>query len=126
MSKSKTKTATTTHGTVEYETVECDSCENEVAKADAERFIIVHEMRGTRDWGDHTKYNVNDGTTGWICPYCSDNGPMSTPDRSPYEVFTAWLRWLGYADNTSVAMFRILITTLIVVWVVALAWAVIA
>ena len=76
--------ATTIHGEVEYETVDCSSCGDEVAKQNALRFVIA----------DPTDYSVlramhkvrleyKSGTLreGWACPYCADD-PAAMPSRA--------------------------------------------
>lgn len=58
----QTKTIETAYGETSITIVECDSCGAEVAKDDAERFEI----------GDRS---------GWACPHCVDDGPVSYPAR---------------------------------------------
>jgi len=57
---STTQTVHTQFGEVEVETVECDSCGNEIAKDDAKKFTI-----GERE--------------GYACSHCVDEGPISFP-----------------------------------------------
>lgn len=62
--------AVTAHGEVPYETVECDSCGNEVAKDDAEKFVIGDHIH-TDKWshkGDELEFK--NYRTGWACEYC--------------------------------------------------------
>jgi len=100
MSKSKTKTATTAHGTVEYETVECDSCGNEVAKSDAYRFLLFKQGRDPSFVKDDDKQ-----AAGWACPYCFDTAPIEPPSTTPISAFMQWLKWATGQDNSSDALF---------------------
>jgi len=72
---------TTTHGTVEYETVACDSCDAEVAKADAHRFVLMEEVKTERSRYGCQRWEAPDRkfSTGWACPYCADEGPADFP-----------------------------------------------
>lgn len=77
------KTAVTVHGPVEYETVTCDSCGEETMKNEAERFVI-----GGFDctkYGDH-RFDVDNSTLGWICPYCVTEEPASFPTKIDTEL----------------------------------------
>jgi hypothetical protein len=70
------RTATTAYGEVEYETVQCESCENEVAKEDA-LALAVGDIYKKRVWShsNERKYYFNDDSDfyeGWLCPYCGD------------------------------------------------------
>lgn len=60
MTKTKTITETTTHGEVEYEVVECDSCGNDVMTDEALDFQI-----GDRE--------------GKACSHCVEVGPIDFP-----------------------------------------------
>lgn len=68
---SPTKTAQTVHGEVQYETVECSSCGEEVAKDEAFEF----EMRKDVDGIYRSKVNRK----GWACEYCANEGPINFP-----------------------------------------------
>jgi len=57
-----TKTAETVHGSIEYQTIECDSCGNETVVDDAKDFQI-----GDRE--------------GKACEHCYQNGPISFPEK---------------------------------------------
>lgn len=86
--------AQTAHGEVEYETVTCDSCESEVMKSEAFRFVTFaqDEIRKEMSWHDHHEWEVYDGgyRAGWACPYCHDAGPADFPRiRSGSEKFNA-------------------------------------
>jgi len=89
MSKTKTKTATTAHGEVKYETIECESCGNEAAKSEASRFIMMHDIRDTTTWlhdGGYKEFEVYDYTEGWACQYCT-NSPASFPENNRFSRF---------------------------------------
>lgn len=60
MSETTTQTVETAHGTVEYETVACDSCGQEIHEDDAREFTI-----GDRE--------------GVACEHCVDEGPAEFP-----------------------------------------------
>ena len=79
------QTAYTHHGEVEYETVTCASCENEVAK-DAAIEYVVGDRIGRKDWSTLGKleyeFRSERVAEGYICNYCADIGPMSTPKMS--------------------------------------------
>ncbi len=64
----ESRTATTVHGEVEYDVVECDSCGDEVVVDEALDFKI-----GDRE--------------GKACAYCYEEGPISFPDPSILPVF---------------------------------------
>lgn len=70
-----TRTATTAHGEVEYETVECDSCNNEVAQEKARDFVIG-DIKASKSWThrSHARFEIYDEGRyrGTLCPYCSD------------------------------------------------------
>jgi ribosomal protein S26 len=89
MSKTQTKTATTAHGEVEYETVTCDSCGNEAAKAEASKFVMMHSMRDTTTWshdGGYKEFEVYNYTEGWACKYCTQS-PASYPQDTRFSWF---------------------------------------
>lgn len=73
------QTTPTVHGDVEYETVECDSCGNELAKESADRLIVgdVDRIRTSDYRPDEIRFNSY--TLGWVCPYCNSD-PASFPD----------------------------------------------
>ena len=75
----KTETIETQYGTVEVETVECDSCGQRIGKEEAHDFTI-----GDRD--------------GYACSHCVDNGPISFPPSvdvsvkgRPVEMFYSFI-----------------------------------
>ena len=78
--KQKTPTA---YGEVEYETVECASCENVVSKEEASPFVI--NRGGKMEVGDFWPLGVKEYwmhgscTEGWACSYCADEGPLQFP-----------------------------------------------
>lgn len=85
------QTTPTAYGDVEYETVECDSCGNDVLKKDASTFV-VGECTSQRDryTGKQFRFKDSDCATGWICPYCRDEGGIiGTP--SVTDVRALWL-----------------------------------
>ena len=55
-----TKTTPTPYGEIEFETVECDSCGDELLEKNAKEFTI-----GDRE--------------GLACEYCTENGPIDFP-----------------------------------------------
>jgi len=88
MSKNKAATA---HGEVEYETVTCDSCDSEILKSEAKRFVIGDYVR-TDTWthkGDELEFR--DYTMGWACEYCRESGPVAYPQRTK----RGWFAQLG-------------------------------
>lgn len=88
----KTRTTTTIHGEVKYETVECSSCQSEVRKDDAFGFVIydTDRVKTDREWHDHYEWKVYDGgyTTGYACEYCRGNGPIEYPTAKPIRKAT--------------------------------------
>lgn len=77
---SPTKKATTPHGEVEYETVECASCGNQVAKPAAKRFV-VGDIQSEYDWGGKAEYNfIKSRAEGWACSFCWDD-PAGFPEQ---------------------------------------------
>ena len=97
--KSKTETAETIHGSIEYKTVECTSCGNEVAETDALDYV-AGDIMGVDHWGhrDAYEFSIDDATLhqGHLCPYCADAGPFTAP---PYK----WRQWITF-DRAMVAM----------------------
>lgn len=90
----KRKKASTAFGEVEYETVVCDSCDNEVMKDEAFRFVTIDtdQIRTDRSWSDHHEWEVYHGgyNEGWACPYCHEDGPVAYPRvRNGVEKFNA-------------------------------------
>lgn len=61
------KQVETVYGNVEVETVECDSCGNEILKEEANTFEI----------GDGA-----DAWSGWACDLCVSEGPIEFPNNS--------------------------------------------
>ena len=55
------RNATTAHGDIQYETVVCTSCENEVPEPDAHR-VVIGDVQSTRRYGalGYTRYEVLD------------------------------------------------------------------
>ena len=96
---SQTESITTEHGRIEYETVDCDSCGAEVAKEDADRFVVIHDLRDEHDWTDYTQYECHDATDGWICPYCADSGPLDVPDKDPRQYPLGIVLWATFSDH---------------------------
>jgi len=75
-----TKTVDTVHGTVDYETVKCSSCDNEV-HTDMAADYLVGKLEGQRSgWGGQ-QYEFDQATLqrGYLCPHCVDAGPINTP-----------------------------------------------
>jgi len=72
----KTETIETQYGTVEVETVECDSCGQRIGKEEAHDFTI-----GDRD--------------GYACAHCVDDGPISFPPSVDFNVEPTEEYWLG-------------------------------
>jgi len=88
----KQNRAVTAHGEVEYETVECDSCESEVMKSEAKR-IVVGDLKDTVHWSHKStkEFHFDNSTyaTGWVCQYCSDGPLVGVPSVSSAR---KWLR----------------------------------
>ncbi len=78
MSKHNTVTV---HGEIEYETVVCTSCENEVPK-DTARRMVIGEVVHHADWPNRgcEEYEFKKVTIakGWACEYCAGN-PAQVP-----------------------------------------------
>lgn len=72
------RTAPTPHGDVGYETVTCTSCDNEVAKEDAKRFVIGDVKE--RFLGE-IRFDRSQVDSGWACPFCAEDGPAEFPSR---------------------------------------------
>lgn len=76
---------TTVYGNIEVETVRCDSCDQEVPKQEAKRWVMgdVQSEKAWRLLGKY-KYEFKTGsiTTGWACEYCRDEGIAALPDSS--------------------------------------------
>jgi len=72
----ETETIETQYGTVEVETVTCDSCGQRIGKEEAHDFTI-----GDRE--------------GYACDHCVDDGPLSFPPSVDFNVEPAEEYWLG-------------------------------
>jgi len=115
MSKTQTQTATTVHGEVEYEVVNCDSCGNEVAKNDA-KTILIGNYHGKKNWTheDYVEWYLADADKGWICPYChGEGGIIETPNTAKIN------KWVRHNPELSmvfgaVGIFALLVFTLII------------
>ena len=85
------KQATTAHGTVEYETVTCSSCDVDVVRADAKRFVIG-EMKKSRNRSykgiQEFHFDSREYATGWACPHCQDTTVVGFPPSS-----ASWRLW---------------------------------
>lgn len=103
---SQTESITTEHGRIEYETVDCDSCGAEVAKKDADRFVVIHDLKSKYSYTRYNEYKVRDGSDGWICPYCADSGPIDTPDKDPRSHVLGWILWATFSDRPFDAGFK--------------------
>jgi hypothetical protein len=78
------ETATTAHGEVEYEVVECSSCGQKIREEDAVRFV-VGELNDKKSYTHGERYNFNPQTVneGWACDICrEDPAGFPTTDRS--------------------------------------------
>jgi len=72
-------TAVTAHGEIEYETVTCDSCGNDVLEEDAYHFAIG----GYKEkFGGEVRFKERNTTLGWACEYCHETGPIGYPTQS--------------------------------------------
>lgn len=80
MSETKTRTSTTALGEVQYETVECNSCEQEVMKKEASRFYAgtVRKEKAWRHRGvKEVEFDNRSYHSGWLCPYCLDDDDIT-------------------------------------------------
>jgi len=116
MSKTKTKSVKTTEGTVEYEIVECSSCGNEIAREDAEKFVIIHSLKKERNWSRHTEFECYDHTEGWACKYCRDD-PIGFPKKNEVEAFIDDYKDLLNTDYIEDALFKTLMISVVLVGV---------
>jgi hypothetical protein len=94
------KRATTAHGDVTYETVECDSCETEVMKTEARRFVVGN-LKKTKHRSYRSEkqlhFEDSDYTVGWVCPYCFEEDIVGFPSRS-----TVWNWFCGLDEGVKV------------------------
>lgn len=93
----KKNTAPTVHGSIEYETVECSSCGQDVMKEEARR-VYVGDVKGTTNSSHRgvteVEFDRHDHTSGWFCPHCYDE-PVgfvakvrsTTPTEDAFFVF---------------------------------------
>jgi len=85
MSNIMKKTAATAHGEIEYETVECSSCGDTVAKESAKRHV-VGTVQDITHWGviGHRTYefDTSDYQEGWVCECCRNDGVVDFPLKS--------------------------------------------
>jgi DNA-directed RNA polymerase subunit RPC12/RpoP len=84
--KTQTVEKVTEHGSVEYEVVRCSSCEQQVSKEDAQRFIVGDATK-RKHWSHRDKIELefrdDSITEGWACPHCS-SGPAQFPTDSTF------------------------------------------
>jgi hypothetical protein len=70
-----TQKAITQHGEVEYETVKCDSCGNEVVEGE-ELSYVIGEIRSSSYWSHKNEYEINFNEAGFdtgnLCPHCAE------------------------------------------------------
>ena len=70
-----TQKAITQHGEIEYETVECDSCENDMMEGD-EITYVLGEIKKSDYWSHKEEFELrfdkNNFYKGSLCPYCAD------------------------------------------------------
>jgi hypothetical protein len=79
-----TETVQTQYGSVEIETVECDSCGDTIAKDDAYRFAMDNDAPN--------KQMNNAERNGYACEICVDEGPAGfVPDRWEFKAQMDWL-----------------------------------
>lgn len=79
---SETQTITTSHGEVEYEVVQCDSCGNDVAKGDAKDFVIG-DIDKISDYHNQDKVYFSEYTRGYACSICADDESVDGPAGFP-------------------------------------------
>lgn len=81
----KTRTTPTAHGEVDYKTVTCSSCGEEVPKESAARFIVSNDWESKWATGFNDKTTYQFGTTdmkrGWACEYCKEQDPIGYPQK---------------------------------------------
>jgi hypothetical protein len=125
MSKSDTETATrtapTVHGDIEYEVVECGSCNQKVAKEDAQRFVVGNlESRQTLQHIDKDKFefDARTVTTGWACEFCHENEVAGFPEKTPSKGVR------GYDFQTLIIVFTVAELVLIIALVLVATGAV--
>jgi hypothetical protein len=85
---SERKQAYTAHGEVEYETVECDSCGEDVVKEEAMRFGIAQSVRENYRADEEKLTGVE--KVGWVCPWCQED-PIKYPAPTDYDAFTFYI-----------------------------------
>jgi len=102
-----TKTAETVHGSVEYEAVECMSCENEIAKESAQK-AAIGTWHGKHSWSHetHDELYFSDYATGYVCEYCADE-PVGWPTRKFGSVEAAFVAGFLLATLWWVVLFAV-------------------
>lgn len=100
--------AETIHGEVEYDTVTCCSCDNEVLPENTKEVIVIQD-EGTKrktDRLNYTRYELYDDKHEIrnICSYCTDQGPLTVPDWLVTEEKIAILLF-GWATLATFALF---------------------
>lgn len=113
--------APTPHGDVTYETVECDSCGNEVAKEEAYEFIIGD----LSDIGTTTKVR-HVQRKGWACSYCAGEGAIEFPTKSQKEEIVKLLELAVYdRELDMIDPFKLMAwVALLMVFVPVIAWVI--
>jgi len=100
--------AATAHGEVEYETVTCASCENEVPKQKAKKFVIG-DVTDHTDWVHRGvieyEFSRTDVQTGWACEFCREKSIIAFPKMPSmgYGVFLPALLMLAFLIGVMVA-----------------------
>lgn len=78
----------TAHGEIEYETVECVSCGEEVAKNNTSD-VVIGEISEKREYSWGNKYRFESGEThGYACEYCKDD-PVKFPRGRTFDIISS-------------------------------------
>jgi hypothetical protein len=87
-----TQKAITQHGEVEYETVKCDSCGNEVVEGE-ELSYVIGEIRSSSYWSHKKSYEINfheEGLNrGNLCPHCAEARNLHIKDHSNSKYYNS-------------------------------------
>jgi hypothetical protein len=110
----KTKTVTTAEGEFEYETVECSSCGNDVAKKGATKVVMIHDLEDKRSGYGYTEFKAKEYSEGWACEYCTDE-PIGFPARSKISKAFDDLKSITGSNDMEEVLMK-LVVVMLVVW----------
>ena len=113
--RSEKQKATTVHGDVEYDVVECSSCGTELMKKDAYRFVVGRQVsRWDVDTDVNLKYEFRKAECGegYVCEFCR-NDPADFPNRTRTATF---INGLSESEKFGLYLIGTFVVTTVAIW----------